>query len=93
MALETAEPGFQFEHHFEVVGKRLANAKAVSSRGVDVHRGGNTMSIELLVVVQAVSGRHSTVVVSQREETARAILRDVLLVAILVDQLLLRTFS
>ena len=51
------------------------------------------MSVKLLVIVEAVDGRHSTVVVGQSEETARGLLRDVLFVAVLVDQLLLGTFS
>ena len=29
--LEAAQPGFQFEHHLKMVGKRLADAKAVAS--------------------------------------------------------------
>ena len=37
IALETAKPGFQFEHHFEMVGKRLTDAEAVSSCGIDMH--------------------------------------------------------
>ena len=37
MALETAKPRFQFEHHLEVVGERLADAEAVSSSRIDMH--------------------------------------------------------
>ena len=37
IALETAKPRFQFEHHLKVVGERLADAEAVSPRGIDMH--------------------------------------------------------
>ena len=91
--LETAEPGFQFEHHFEVVGERLADAKTVSARRIDVHGGRNAVRIELLIVVEAVDGRNGFVVVGQSQETAWGLFGNMLFVAVFVDQLLLGAFA
>ena len=69
-----------------MVGKRLANAKAVAARRIDIHGGRNPVGIQFLVVVQAVDWWYGTVVVSQSEEGAWRMLGAMLFVALFVDQ-------
>ena len=76
-----------------MIGKRLADAEAVTARGIDIHGGRYLVGIQFLVVVQAVGGWHGTVVVSQGEEGTRGVLGDVLLVAVFVNQLTLRVLA
>lgn len=70
-----------------MVGEGLADAEAMTTCGVEMHGGGYSVVVELFVVVEAVDGQYHTVVVSQGQEAAGGVLADVLLVAILVDQL------
>ena len=76
LCLETAKPGFQFEHHFEVIGKRLTDTKTVSARRIDVHSNRNAVRIKLLVIVEAIDGRNGFVVVGQCQKTAWGLFVD-----------------
>ena len=90
---EASEPGFQFEHHLEVVGEGLADAEAVASCRVDVECGGDIVGVQLFVVVDAVDGWHGAVVMGEHDEGSRCVLADVLLVAVLADELALGGLS
>ena len=72
-----------------MVGKRLADAKAVATGRIDMQRGWYLVGIQLLIIVQAVDGRHGTVVMSQGNEGAWRMVTDVLLVTVFVYQLAL----
>ena len=69
-----------------MIGKRLANAKAVATGRIDMHGGRHLTGDELLIVVQAVEWRHGAVVVSQSQEAAWGMLRHMLFVGVLIDE-------
>ena len=58
-----------------------------------MQRGWYLVGIQLLIIVQAVDGRHGTVVMSQGNEGAWRMMADVLLVAVVVHQLTLRLLA
>ena len=87
--LETAKPGFQFQHHFEVVRERLTDAKTVSARRIDVHSRRNANRLKLLVIAEAIDRRNGFVVIGQSQKTAWSMFVDMFLVAVFVNQFLL----
>ena len=69
--LETCKPGFEFEDHVVMILEALAIAPAMTACGIDMDGGGYIVFVKLLIVVQAIGGRHSLVVIREGEEGTR----------------------
>ena len=86
---EALEPFPEFEHHLEVVAEGLADAEAVAACGIDMERRGDIEQAQLFIVADGIDRGDDVVIMCQHDKRPWGGTADMLLVAVLVDELTL----